>query len=280
MTPDLPFAWPTSRRPSRSSRPPAAKSWASWTPASATWASSRTRTATCSSSTAATRRRRSVARAQLLERYRALPMPTTTDESWRFTDLAGFDPDAFAQNGHAPGARHRDNVGYRRGRIWPRSVPASRSSGARRHSLQAPRRVAPAARAARRLRREVRRPERGLLGARVARARPEGRRRGAAALRARREPAPGRCPLLAPAGDRRAREPVQPDRGARSPDPGLAGYSNAVVEPSSVRAPRSSTSRSRTSRARRGTSRRTGRGSSETPSWTGSPAASARRRAR
>jgi Fe-S cluster assembly protein SufD len=41
-----------------------------------------------------------VNRAELLERYRALPMPTTTDESWRFTDLKGFDPDAFAQNGH------------------------------------------------------------------------------------------------------------------------------------------------------------------------------------
>ena len=44
-----------------------------------------------------------MARAELLERYRALPMPTTTDESWRFTDLAGFDPDAFAQNGPAQG---------------------------------------------------------------------------------------------------------------------------------------------------------------------------------
>ena len=53
-----------------------------------------------SSSTAATRRRRSVSRTELLERYRALPMPTTTDESWRFTDLKGFDPDAFVQNGH------------------------------------------------------------------------------------------------------------------------------------------------------------------------------------
>ena|SRR5690349_1159318 len=42
-------------------------------------------------------------RTEALERYKALPMPTTTDESWRFTDLKGFDPDAFAQNGHAPG---------------------------------------------------------------------------------------------------------------------------------------------------------------------------------
>ena len=38
-------------------------------------------------------------RPELLERYRALPLPTTTDESWRFTDLKGFDPDAFDANG-------------------------------------------------------------------------------------------------------------------------------------------------------------------------------------
>jgi Fe-S cluster assembly protein SufD len=38
-------------------------------------------------------------RAELLERYRALPLPTTADESWRFTDLRGFDPDAFASDG-------------------------------------------------------------------------------------------------------------------------------------------------------------------------------------
>ncbi len=41
-----------------------------------------------------------MARAKLLERYRALPIPTTRDEHWRFTDLRGFDPDAFDQNGH------------------------------------------------------------------------------------------------------------------------------------------------------------------------------------
>ncbi|HMG27208.1 MAG TPA: hypothetical protein VKH36_10395, partial [Acidimicrobiia bacterium] len=47
-------------------------------------------------------------RAELLERYEALPFPTTTDEPWRFTDLKGFDPDSFVSNGHvrrpAPGA--------------------------------------------------------------------------------------------------------------------------------------------------------------------------------
>ncbi|HET8893791.1 MAG TPA: Fe-S cluster assembly protein SufD [Gaiellaceae bacterium] len=31
-----------------------------------------------------------------LEAYRALPLPDTTEEHWRFTDLAGFDPDSFA----------------------------------------------------------------------------------------------------------------------------------------------------------------------------------------
>jgi Fe-S cluster assembly protein SufD len=40
-----------------------------------------------------------VTKAELLERYRALPLPTTSDEHWRFTDLKGFDPDAFSADG-------------------------------------------------------------------------------------------------------------------------------------------------------------------------------------
>ena len=45
-------------------------------------------------------------RAELLERYRSLPLPDTSMEAWRFTDLAGFDPDAFrvGSNGHGPGS--------------------------------------------------------------------------------------------------------------------------------------------------------------------------------
>ena len=43
-------------------------------------------------------------RSDLLERYRALPMPTTQEEAWRFTDLKGFDPDALASNGHVRGS--------------------------------------------------------------------------------------------------------------------------------------------------------------------------------
>jgi Fe-S cluster assembly protein SufD len=40
-----------------------------------------------------------VSRAELLERYQALPFPTTSDEHWRFTDLKGFDPEGFSANG-------------------------------------------------------------------------------------------------------------------------------------------------------------------------------------
>jgi len=40
-----------------------------------------------------------MSRPELLERYEALPLPTTKDEHWRFTDLAGFDPDAWRANG-------------------------------------------------------------------------------------------------------------------------------------------------------------------------------------
>ena len=39
------------------------------------------------------------ARAEALAAYRALPVPSTTEEHWRFTDLRGFDPDAFGGDG-------------------------------------------------------------------------------------------------------------------------------------------------------------------------------------
>ncbi len=43
-------------------------------------------------------------RTELLERYQALPLPDTTMEAWRFTDLSGFDPDAFTvPNGQVGG---------------------------------------------------------------------------------------------------------------------------------------------------------------------------------
>ncbi|HSB39837.1 MAG TPA: Fe-S cluster assembly protein SufD [Gaiellaceae bacterium] len=40
-----------------------------------------------------------MSRAEALERYRSLPVPATTEEHWRFTDLRGFDPDAFGRDG-------------------------------------------------------------------------------------------------------------------------------------------------------------------------------------
>jgi Fe-S cluster assembly protein SufD len=40
-------------------------------------------------------------RPEALERYRALPLPTTRDEHWRFTDLSGFDPDGWIVDGAA-----------------------------------------------------------------------------------------------------------------------------------------------------------------------------------
>ena len=46
-----------------------------------------------------------MSRPELLERYEALPMPSTADEHWRFTDLREFDPEAFTIDG---AARHRD----------------------------------------------------------------------------------------------------------------------------------------------------------------------------
>jgi Fe-S cluster assembly protein SufD len=43
-------------------------------------------------------------RADAAKRFEELPMPSTADEHWRFTDLRGFDPDA-APAAAAPGAR-------------------------------------------------------------------------------------------------------------------------------------------------------------------------------
>jgi Fe-S cluster assembly protein SufD len=40
-----------------------------------------------------------LANAEALEAYRKLPIPDTTEEHWRFTDLRGFDPESFAGSG-------------------------------------------------------------------------------------------------------------------------------------------------------------------------------------
>jgi Fe-S cluster assembly protein SufD len=46
-----------------------------------------------------------MSRAAAVEAYRALALPDTTEEHWRFTDLRGFDPDAFGHvRGQSPAA--------------------------------------------------------------------------------------------------------------------------------------------------------------------------------
>jgi Fe-S cluster assembly protein SufD len=44
-----------------------------------------------------------VDRAAAAARYAELPLPNTADEHWRFTDLRGFDPEAFVRNGQVQG---------------------------------------------------------------------------------------------------------------------------------------------------------------------------------
>jgi Fe-S cluster assembly protein SufD len=42
-------------------------------------------------------------REEAAKRFEELPLPTTADEHWRFTDLRGFDPSALGSNGHVQG---------------------------------------------------------------------------------------------------------------------------------------------------------------------------------
>src|SRR5439155_409862 len=60
-----------------------------------------------------------MSRQELLERYRSLPLPTTEDEHWRFTDLKGFDPDAFVSNGKVPKDEPAEGSALRVGRPAP-----------------------------------------------------------------------------------------------------------------------------------------------------------------
>jgi Fe-S cluster assembly protein SufD len=51
-----------------------------------------------------------VIREEARSRYAELPVPDTREEPWRFTDLRGFDPDAFAANGAAAAATQVDRA--------------------------------------------------------------------------------------------------------------------------------------------------------------------------
>ncbi len=158
-------------------------------------------------------------RAELKESYAALPLPTTNDESWRFTDLKGFDPDSYASNGHGdhkPAGAMLDVDVTGLAVITESGIEIERVP--RRDRLRAALRRAGASRHAGRPRREVRRAQRRAVEARSARRDPEGRAGGAAALRAHREHRRRRRALLPAARDRRGGLARHADRGVHERD--------------------------------------------------------------
>ena len=226
--------------------------------------------------------RMTMPRAEALERYQALPLPTKSDEHWRFTDLTGFDPDTFtaAAGDRRRGAGDDDRARCVRCRVRGRGGDHDRARTGG-DPLRAARRRPPAARDARRARREVRGAQRRDVDARPARARAEGRRRREAALRQGRQRDRGRLAVLAPAHRRRAREPVHGGGGVRVCVTGAQGLlERGGRDRRRGRARRSSTCPCRTCRRARGISAPTMPGSGAMPSSTGSPAASARVAAR
>ena len=118
-------------------------------------------------------------------------------EAWRFTDLRGFDPDAFAvPNGQVHGVRPRPRPERTMLDIDAAAVATVSEDGI--EIERAPEGVTfepldrrrRAARHAGRRRREVHGAQRGALEARPARPRPEGRRAREAALRPHRQTRP------------------------------------------------------------------------------------------
>ena len=221
-----------------------------------------------------------MARAEALERYRSLPVPGTDDEPWRFTDLRGFDPETFSaaarrsrgpsrcSSSTSPGSRTWARAGSRSS-VRPRASSSSCSSEdhPRLHELVGWDEKFAAHNAAAWQAGLLVRVPKGVvveqpLYVRVANAVEDG------SLFWR---------LLVEVEESASLTLIEEYASAR---PDLRGYSNAVAELFVGRTRSSSTCRSRTSRARRGTSPRTTRASTATPSSTGSPAASARRRAR
>src|SRR5689334_10318666 len=83
---------PTSPPQRPRSKRKASRSARCGTPVSATAPASAIPRVTGSSSTTGTSR---MSRNDALAAYEALPLPDTTEEHWRFTDLRGFDPDSF-----------------------------------------------------------------------------------------------------------------------------------------------------------------------------------------
>ncbi len=182
---------------------------------------------------------------RLLDRYRALPLPTTRDEHWRFTDLSAFDPDAWDAAVAAEASAGRPSSSS--------TPPASRRVDERGLTID----VAPegirfeALDDAEPLLGSLVKPDDKLrahnaarLAARSARPRADGRRARAAALPPGHEHCRRRLAVLAGARRRRARQPRS--RSSRSsPRPRLSSRATSTQpsRSSSTTARRSSTSR-------------------------------------
>ena len=223
----------------------------------------------------------------LLERYEALPLPTTKDEHWRFTDLRGLRPGRLrrsrtARRAPAAQAGLACSSSTRPGRRSSarRGIEIVRRAGGR-HVRAAPRITSCSATLVgtddKFAAQNAALWKHGLLVARARRA-SSSRSRSTCAFT---NSAPGGALFwrLLVVAEEESRFSLIEEYVSESPEPRRL-HERRPSSSSSARPRSSSTSRSRTSRARPGTSPRTAPASSATPSSTGSPAASARRRAR
>ena len=158
-----------------------------------------------------------MSRAEALERYNALPVPDTTEEHWRFTDLSGFDPDSFGPGrGQSPGVAVPSMLALdvaAEAVVTETGIEITRAPAEIRFEPldESHERLGAAGRLAGR---QVRGPQRRRVAARPARARARRARARAAAVRPRRERDRGRLALLAAARDRRGGLALLAGRGA------------------------------------------------------------------
>ena len=223
---------------------------------------------------------RGLSREELRARYAALPLPDTSEEHWRFTDLKGFDPDEFdaePERVDVAASSLLDPIELSALVYGDRARSRGRARRRRAPGGAAPERP-PAPRDARRRGREVRGSQRERLAQRAPRRRSARGRARPAGLRAHRQHGAKRLVVLAPARRRRAGVPRRRSSRSTSP-PRQSSRATRTRRRSSSwsRRPSSSTCRSRTSPGRRGTSPLTARRLIATRSSNGSPAGSARR---
>ena len=201
------------------------------------------------------------------------------EEHWRFTDLAGFDPDAFdAEPEPLRRGRRRCSTSTRLGRRSRRTELGVEIDRRARGVTFEPSTTTIRCSGRSSASRTSSRPRTRRSGSTACSSSCRGASSSSEPLYVRvANTADGRLAVLAPARRRRARRRLYADRGVRRRRrPSCPPTRTRRSSSSSSRRPSSSTSRSRTSRGRRGTSPRTERASIATPSSTGSTAGSAR----